>query len=323
MTRRECFGLLPALAGARSLLAQADLPQIPARALNHMALRVKDARRSAEFYQGLFGMPVQSRQSNSMQLRIGPGPQYVSVGTSTEPPGIDHFCLTVNGFNLDRIAAILAQHRVDSSDSRGALKTWVRKRDETTELYVGDPDGITVQVQDASYCGGTGALGNQCFATPEPAPGKGLITLRAWSHFTLAVSNPEPSQNFYQNLFSLRVQAYQGATPALGIGSGREFLMAFKDAASPRIHHACFLLDDFQPDRVLKTLAEFGIKPRGAETGPVPPLVSFVTLRKPDRGGAPGGTPELYFTDPDGILLQLQDVKYCGGGGYLGDECRG
>ena len=27
-----------------------------------------------------------------------------------------------------------------------------------------------------------------------------------------------------------------------------------------------------------------------------------------DRGGAKEGTPELYFTDPDGILIQLQDV---------------
>jgi hypothetical protein len=47
----------------------------------------------------------------------------------------------------------------------------------------------------------------------------------------------------------------------------------------------------------------------------------YVSLRMPERGGAEGGTPELYFTDPDGILLQLQDVSYCGGGGYLGSEC--
>ncbi len=44
-------------------------------------------------------------------------------------------------------------------------------------------------------------------------------------------------------------------------------------------------------------------------------------MRMPDRGGAVAGTPELYFTDPDGILIQLQDVSYCGGSGYLGDEC--
>ena len=29
-----------------------------------------------------------------------------------------------------------------------------------------------------------------------------------------------------------------------------------------------------------------------------------------DRGGAPEGTPELYFTDPDGLRIQLQDVAY-------------
>jgi hypothetical protein len=43
-------------------------------------------------------------------------------------------------------------------------------------------------------------------------------------------------------------------------------------------------------------------------------------MRMPDRGGAPKGTPELYFTDPDGIRLQIQDVRYSGGSGYLGDQ---
>jgi hypothetical protein len=47
----------------------------------------------------------------------------------------------------------------------------------------------------------------------------------------------------------------------------------------------------------------------------------YVTLRMPNRGGAPGGTPELYFTDPDGLLMQLQDTSYCGGGGLLGEAC--
>jgi hypothetical protein len=43
-------------------------------------------------------------------------------------------------------------------------------------------------------------------------------------------------------------------------------------------------------------------------------------MRMPNRGGALNGTPELYFTDPDGILLQIQDVRYSGGSGYLGNE---
>ena len=47
----------------------------------------------------------------------------------------------------------------------------------------------------------------------------------------------------------------------------------------------------------------------------------YVTMRMEDRGGAREGTPELYFTDPDGIPIQLQDVTYCGGSGYLGNVC--
>jgi hypothetical protein len=41
----------------------------------------------------------------------------------------------------------------------------------------------------------------------------------------------------------------------------------------------------------------------------------------PNRGGAEGGTPELYFSDPDGIHVQLQEPSYCGGTGYLGNDC--
>ena len=44
-------------------------------------------------------------------------------------------------------------------------------------------------------------------------------------------------------------------------------------------------------------------------------------MRTPNRGGAPDGTPELYFTDPDGILLQIQEMSYCGGSGKLGEVC--
>jgi hypothetical protein len=50
-------------------------------------------------------------------------------------------------------------------------------------------------------------------------------------------------------------------------------------------------------------------------------MMHYVSLRMPERGGVEGGTPEVYFTDPDGILVQLQDPSYCGGGGYLGNEC--
>jgi hypothetical protein len=82
-------------------------------------------------------------------------------------------------------------------------------------------------------------------------------------------------------------------------------------------------LEKFNPETVVKALESYGIKPRASTQGAPGPLVHYINLRMENRGGAPGGTPELYFTDPDGLLIQLQDVSYCGGGGVLGEVCAG
>jgi hypothetical protein len=82
-------------------------------------------------------------------------------------------------------------------------------------------------------------------------------------------------------------------------------------------------MDGFNPETVIKALESYGIKPRGTAQGGTGPLVHYISTRMENRGGAKEGTPELYFTDPDGLLIQLQDVKYCGGAGVLGDVCPG
>jgi hypothetical protein len=88
--------------------------------------------------------------------------------------------------------------------------------------------------------------------------------------------------------------------------------------APASIHHGSFNIRSFDIDKIRQALTGFGLAPCDRQSGP---LVHYVSLRAPARGGAPGGTPELYFTDPDGILLQMQHFTYCGGGGYLGNEC--
>ncbi|HYL35143.1 MAG TPA: VOC family protein [Bryobacteraceae bacterium] len=342
MTRRNLLFSLPAAGMAARAMAQSGKPTIPVRSLSHMTLSVTDPQRSLEFYQGLFGMPIQARQGPTMVLGIGSGPQFVALGRvgPNGKPGINHWCMTTERFNVDRTLAILAEHGIAKSDSNGAMKVRVRMRgpenggakEGTPEMYIGDPDGIVVQIQDTSYCGGAGVLGSVCPAKPEPAPKKGLIALTDLSHFTIFVSDAQRALDFYQSLFAMPIQAHQGATPLLAVGSGGQFLTiagggggrgrAGGAAPMPGINHASFRMRGFNPDKVMKTLAEYGIKPReqGAR-GPAGPLVSYVTMRMPDRGGSPGGTPELYFTDPDGILLQIQDTSYCGGSGALGEVC--
>jgi len=81
-------------------------------------------------------------------------------------------------------------------------------------------------------------------------------------------------------------------------------------------------MDGFNVDRITKALESYGIRPR--PTGaPTQAMQWYISMRMENRGGAKEGTPELYFTDPDNIPIQLQDVSYCGGGGYLGNVCVG
>ena len=124
------------------------------------------------------------------------------------------------------------------------------------------------------------------------------------------------------------IQAYQGpSSGSLKIGSGHQFLALGSGTANggtpgtPSVAHVCFTIEGFELDKVRKALSDYGLKPGGRATGPASPLTHYVSMRMPDRGGAPEGTPELYFTDPDGLVMQLQDPSYCGGAGTLGNVC--
>jgi len=333
---------------APRLSAQAARPTMRVRGINHVTLAVTDVKRSVDFYQGLFGMPVISRQESTANLQIGTGPQFLGISAAgSNEPRLNHLALGVDDFSVERVSGILTQYGVTRVNgaaaagsgglSGGSMKMRVRMRgpdaggaqEGTPELYVGDPNGFVIQLQDPRYCGGAGALGNVCSA-PLPSPRRGMLALRGWSHTTNSVSDPAASRTFWQELFGLRIQAYQGATsPVLGWG-GVEFLVFNTGAAGrggsdsvPRasINHLCMTLESFRPDTVIKTLETYGIKPRGDGQGAPGPLVHYISVRKEDRGGAKEGTPELYFTDPDGLIIQLQDVSYCGGSGVLGNQC--
>jgi catechol 2,3-dioxygenase-like lactoylglutathione lyase family enzyme len=331
VSRRAFLAALGALAVAPRSFAQGG-PPIPVTDINHMTISVSNPARSVEWYQGLFGMPIAARQANTVVLRVGDGPQFLAIGGgASSSPEINHLCLSTPGFTADRITGIL-ERTVGREIAAGELGVRVRQRGEefggapegTPELYFTDHDGIVIQLQDETYCGGAGVLGEQCLATPEPAPTSGLLSLGEYNHFTIFVTDQARSIALYQRLFGMQIDTYQGAMPVLRVGSGNQFLALAGAGGGPAgsiIHHASFSVDDFDVDRIFDVLEGFGVTPMreaGRATGP---LQSYVTMRMPNRGGAPGGTPELYFTDPDGILIQLQDARYCGGNGVLGEEC--
>jgi len=191
----------------------------------------------------------------------------------------------------------------------------------TPELYFGDPDGIVVQLQDSSYCGGAGLNGEQCLDNEETASTEGLLTIREFNHFTLFVSDQARSIQFYQSLFGMPVDTFQGALPVMRVGLGRAFLALAQPPAPPGIHHVSLAVDNFDVDRIFSVLEGYGLTILGEAGRASGPLQAYVTMRGANRGGLLTGTPEVYFTDPDGILLQLQDNRYCGGNGYFGELC--
>jgi catechol 2,3-dioxygenase-like lactoylglutathione lyase family enzyme len=300
--------------------------------LNHFEIRVSDVAASVRFYQDLFGMPVQARNSEQTCLRVGDGPQFMAIRELQpgETPAITQFGYSVEDYDIERVLMSLRDNGFERIDAPSVtapgieltMKTWVRSRGNTQELYFADARGLIVQLSHPEYCGGSGALGNVC-APPEPAS-PGPMRLDDLNHFTVFVNDGAEANRFYQDAYGLSVQAFQGPqAPVTGIGDGYQFVMYAgprRDELTPaNIHHGCFNMYDFDVERILNELTNYGLSARGDAA--VGPLMHYVSLRMPERGGAEGGTPEVYFTDPDGILLQLQDVSYCGGGGYLGNEC--
>jgi catechol 2,3-dioxygenase-like lactoylglutathione lyase family enzyme len=375
--RRSFLVALPALAMVPRALAQQPAATAPFRVngLSQITLTVADVKRSVDFYQGLFGMPIQTRQGSTVLLRIGNGPRFLALrqAAAGERPSISALGFSVQDFSIDRAMKVLATHGITAAPSTaekpGPKQALIRTRRQneggsadgsTRDLFVADPSGVVFQLHDVTYCGGSGALGNVC-GPAQPSPKTGLIAVKDTSHFTIAASDPN-TVPLYLELFGFAPMVYQAATPAWRVGGGVHFLMFIGGGGPTRaggagtppatgragggaaagqgtqdggrgrggaagagaaraagIDHACLSMDNFDPAAVTKLLVSYGLTQQEGQGRT--PLVTYISLRMPNRGGAEGGTPELYFTDPDGLPIQLQDVKYCGGGGFLGDAC--
>lgn len=334
--RRIFLQALPALVFAPGILSQSRSNPIAVQKLHSFDLRVTDIARSLAFYQDLFAAPIQARQGETVFLRIGAGPHCFSLSPvrAGQQPGFAHIGLSVADFSVTGIQAKLEAFGIESAQPpvlgqpalEHAMRHWTLQRGDATELYFADVEGLVYQLTSSQYCGGSGALGAVCERI-EPATASSMFKLVDLSHFTNFLANRDRANEFYTRIFGKQFQAYQGPTsPVIGVGDGIQFLMyvggdqAGAPTAPGRIDHTCFSVEDFAVDGILAKLTDYGLS--GVESGnAAPPLSHWVSMRMPNRGGAEGGTPEVYFSDPDGIHIQLQDASYCGGGGYLGSEC--
>ena len=333
---RRDFALgLSAFTGTTALRAAraADSAPVHTIELNHVALNCSDLQRSINFYQSLFGMPVQARQGSIVCLRVGDGPQFLGLGGTgrVNPASFSHYCFSVERFVISRLKSVAdnfdlnARTTLRGPEDGGGGPT---APEGTTEFYFFDPDGIPVQLQHPSYGGGAGMNGE--VLKLEPLPGKPRIQTRAFNHMTLSVADVSRSLVYYQKIFGLPIQTKQANTPVLGVGPGTGplhpsiGLAQVRGGMRPGINHLCLGVDHFDVDRITKILNETGVKSVDGMMPKEPMTMTIRWRKEADNGGGPGapkGTPELYFADPDGLIIQLQDTSYCGGSGPLGNIC--
>lgn len=343
LSRRTLLKAIPALSLSPALFAQSGSP-IAVRKLHSYGMRVSNVERSVQFYQDLFGASIQSRQGDTVCLRIGEGPRFFSLSPLMpgQQPGFSHIGLGVENFNLESVRDQLDAYGVSRRAQPGpnqasldvAMQSWTRTRGQdeggsdsgSEELFFADIEGLIYQLSGTDHCGGAGQFGDDCERVEESLV-DGMFRTVDLSHFTNFLANKDRANEFYTRAFGLGFQAYQGpASPIVGVGDGIQFLMYVggEQAGAPtqagRVDHVCLSVEDFDVDGIIAKLEDYGFTARESADN-TPPLVHWISMRMPNRGGVEGGTPEVYFSDPDGIRIQLQDVVYCGGGGYLGDDC--
>jgi len=154
VSRRELVAILAA-AVAAPRVSSAQPAALKAATLNHASLIVSDLDRSVAFYQRVFGMTVKSTQQGGVNLAVGDAFLGIYQGGANAMPHINHFCFGIRDFDsAATVAALEAQ----------GLPAESRARDGVTQVYTADPDNLRVQLQDVSFCGGVGALGNECRA---------------------------------------------------------------------------------------------------------------------------------------------------------------
>lgn len=134
-------------------------------------------------------------------------------------------------------------------------------------------------------------------AAPAEAPAVGEV--KQLNHVTMFVEDAERTVAFYQELFGMPVLTKQGRGVNLDAGTGFLGIYPTRPGSGGRIDHVCLGIEGFDAHTVLDTL-----KSRDIEAN----------IRMRDE------TEELYATAPEGIRIQVQDVRYRGGVGKLGDR---
>jgi catechol 2,3-dioxygenase-like lactoylglutathione lyase family enzyme len=140
VSRREFVQALAALAAIpAAVYPETNTSVFQGVNLNHVTLSVSNVQRSRDFYQNLLGFPVLKQDTKGCSLAVGD--RFMSLYRYDKPGYIDHFCIGINGFSLERVKATLQDQGLNPTIEFG------------TQVYFHDPDGNRVQLSVPDYKG--------------------------------------------------------------------------------------------------------------------------------------------------------------------------
>jgi catechol 2,3-dioxygenase-like lactoylglutathione lyase family enzyme len=158
-------------------------PAFQLKSINHVTLTIANGAREKEFYQTVFGLPIRAMQGDGVTLAIGEGTDGIVFNAAANNPNaisaINHVCFTIENFDPEQVMATLIANGLEPIENGipaliKPLTCRVRWRQRanngggptsplgTPEVYFTDADNIRIQIQDVSYCGGSGRLGQIC-----------------------------------------------------------------------------------------------------------------------------------------------------------------
>ena len=150
LSRRCLIRALAGLAGAATAatgVAAAQAAAFRPRSINHVTMSVSDIERSRAFYQSLLDARVTGRAAGECDLDLGTG--FLALMKLDRPPGIDHVCIGIEGYDAGKVASTLREKGHEPRIYTEALGVKFR----VPQVYVRDPDGIQVQFSAVDYRG--------------------------------------------------------------------------------------------------------------------------------------------------------------------------
>jgi catechol 2,3-dioxygenase-like lactoylglutathione lyase family enzyme len=127
--------------------------------LDHLVLRVRDARRMTRFYCDVLGCRVERVREELGMTHLRAGEAMIDIvavdgelgrkggaPAGTEGRNVDHFCLRVEPFDAAAIVSHLASHGVTASE----IKSRFGAEGTGPSLYLTDPEGNLVELKGPS-----------------------------------------------------------------------------------------------------------------------------------------------------------------------------